>query len=118
MNLDKTSEKVLKYLISHCENIKSKSLVTFTPEDAGNVNLPFSLFCGSCELLEKAGYITELAIYYEEDGGRLLLTFAGYSYFDYKRIEKQEFYKQLAISKISDIVVSAIVALITALLAA
>lgn len=118
MKLDKTSEKVLKHLISHCENIKSKSLVKFSPDDATNLNIPFSIFYGSCELLEKAGYVTDLEIYYEEDGGRLFLTFAGYSYFDYKKLEKQEFYKQLVVSKISDIVVSAIVALITALLVA
>lgn len=116
--LDKTSEKVLKYIIANSENKGTLLVLFFNSSDSDKLNMSFSLFCSTCEFLQKEGYIKEFQLYYEQTDGRLFLTFKGYSYFEYKKIENLEFYKQLALSKISDIIVSAIVALITALIVA
>jgi len=111
--LDKTSEKVLKFLVSESNNTGNKITVEFDTIDAWHLNMSFALFCSTCKFLQDNGYVEEFTLYFEQENGMLQLTFKGYTYFEYKRIEKIEFYKQLALSKISDILVSVITTITT-----
>ena len=115
--LDKTSEIILKCIISKCDG-NPEVTVELTPEDFSTRKISYELLNSVCYDLCKSEYINPFAYGYIGSPLGITLTYKGYSYFEYKKIAKREYVKQLALSKLSDIVVSAIVALITALLVA
>lgn len=110
--LDKMSERLLKIAIDVYDD-KPVNLA------ASSIGITHNELAILCKYLYDEGYLLTYHVpYRDEDNFELHLSHAGLKYFEYKRIERIEYYKKLALSKTSDIIVSAIVALIVSLLVA
>jgi len=111
--LDKMSEKFLKYIIEHKDECNS---IFNLPYHANKIGIPLTFIDDICRELASRQYIDFI------DGDdyiyAVFLKHKGSVYFSEKRKANILYWKNLAISKISDIIVSAIVAWITALIVA
>ena len=116
--LDKDSERVLQYLINKISKEQDRMLIPISVIDSDALNMSFSFFSSVCQFLQTENYVQNVMLYVTDPAGRLNLTHKGFSYFEYKSMNKKEYIKHLLLSKISDIIVSFVVALITALIVA
>lgn len=114
---NKTSEKFLKYLIRKCES-DIDCEIEIDEEDATSfTKLSYATIRGICQDLYSAGYLSTCTI---DIFGKVyvVLSYKGFSYFETKRMENYLYLKELALSKVSDVVISVVVSLITSLLVA
>lgn len=109
--LDKQSEKVLKIMISKYDG-NSGNDVFICGKD---VDMPNDTLNSLCDNLLKNGYFSMCKLQYHKDNLPVQITpsYKGLSYFECKKTSRREFIKQLALSKASDILVSAITAILT-----
>lgn len=114
--LDRVSELVLSRIIAKCKG---------NPEcevEIGEADFPFSklsinLIYSVCKDLYLKGYLSKhYPLYEHEVSFTVYLTYKGYSYFEYKKIDRKQYFKQFFLSKTSDILVSIIVTIIINLL--
>jgi hypothetical protein len=110
--LDKTAEKVLKYLIIK-SNHSIDTAIIVNNEFVDVINISADVFYAACEYLLETGYLKTFHTYYDS-GACIILNYRGYSYFEYKKLENKLFYKNFALSKISDIIIAFITTIITA----
>lgn len=111
--LDKTSEKVLKRIIELCGE-EPENHVYISHEDFNDPEMTDKLITAVCYDLEENGYITGVKhITSEYDKVYLRGKYKGYAYFKRKKINAREYNKQLALSKITDVIVAFITAVIT-----
>lgn len=111
--LDKKSENVLKVAISKYNGNMGKDIDIYGQD----VKLTFSELNSLCFNLLKSGHISNFSYSYSEsEAVKITLSYNGLNYFKLKKSEHVQYLKQLAISKLSDIIVSVIVALITTLI--
>ena len=113
--LDKTSEKILKCLISKCNKNPEKSVV-ISENDFSFPSVSIELLNSVCYFLMKHEYIKSFSYGYFNSPLEITLTYKGYSYFEYKRIEKIEYVKKLSISSACSILISVITAIITTII--
>ena len=114
--LDDISEKVLNALIKKC-NGDPQTEISISEKDFVFPKLNLHLIYSVCEYLYKQGYIHSFSsLYFDTVELEVTLTYKGFSYFEYKNIERKEFIKRFLLSKISDIIVSAIVAYLTVII--
>lgn len=109
--MDKTSEKVLKYLIKSYKN-NEFDCATITEKDLKKLNLSWCRFHDILTELKNNQMLKSIVSI--TNGEDVYLSQKAYSYFEIKRSNRRRFYLDLIISKISDIIVSFITALITA----
>lgn len=105
MNLDKTSKKVLKYIIDK-SNGNLAEMITLTPQDSKNLNMPMSQLVTVCRSLEEKKLAKNFVPYIRNCACRLYLTWDGYLYFNNKNTEKISALKK-------KIIIPIIVALLT-----
>lgn len=111
--LDKKSENVLKISISKYDGDMDKDINIY----GRDVELTFSELNSLCFNLYNSGYISNFFYSYgENEAVKITLSHNGLNYFKLKKAEHVQYLKQLAVSKLSDIIVSVIVALITTLI--
>lgn len=114
--LNKTSERILAVLIRKCGNDPTRE-VKLSEKDFALPKLSLGLIYSVCAELSKDGYISTLStLYYVSTDIEVALTGKGYFYFDNKKSEKCEFIKRFLLSKISDVIVAAIVAYLTVII--
>lgn len=114
--LDNISEKVLNVLIKKCKGDPQEEII-ISEKDFIFPELKLHLIYSVCEYLCKQGYIHSFSSLYSDTKElEITLTYKGFSYFKYKNIERKEFIRRFLLSKISDIIVSAIVAYLTVLI--
>ena len=93
MKLDKISETILKCAIKKCEN-NPNSEVEISHKDFSNPKISNSLINAVCSELLKKDYIFP---YYESrannDTTKITLTYKGFTYFEYKRIDSIQTFK-------------------------
>lgn len=116
MKLDKTSERVLKHIIKMSNNFPGIE-VRISNKNFIMPKLSNMFLISVCRFLYDNGYLTDFRYSYSEnDDLMVMVSYKGYAYFEYKKIKRIQFIKQLLISKVSDIIVAAITAYITVLL--
>lgn len=115
--LDKKSEKVLAIIIKKNLAYPEQS-IPLDECDVKNSDMPYEVFCAACQNLRKQEYLKNLMLYSDSHSGYTKISSSGLLYFDQKKADRIDYYKKLAISKTSDVAVSAIIALITSLLVA
>ncbi len=114
--LDDISEKVLNVLIKKC-NGDPQTRFSISEKDFVFPKLNLHLIYSVCIHLCKQGYICSYSFLFPDaEEFNVELTYKGFSYFEYKNIERKEFIKRFLLSKISDIIVSAIVAYLTVII--
>lgn len=114
--LDKVSERILKVAIEKCKG-NPHNEVTLTEKDFLFPKIKLSVISSVCMFLYENGYFSTCTYYYEGDTEvTVTMKYKGFSYFDYKDISNKEFWKSLATSKISDIIVSVVAAIVTTLI--
>ena len=109
--LDKQSEKFLKYII---KNHKDNQITDFL-EHYDKIGVSSDFICDISKNLTDQGYITAITNIDNEVIG-VILHHNGYIYFDEKRSKNIEYWKNFAISKVSDIIVSFLIALLTSVI--
>ena len=110
--LDKVSEKVLKSIIHKCDNLDE--LIEISP---GEIGISYSLFNAIAEDLRQKNLITGFYLCHSNrDSAGVSLSYEGYSYFEYKKIARNEFYKNLLTSSLFNIIVSVITTILTTLI--
>ena len=116
--LDSISENVLKYIINlyntYGKPVGVNRKLRLNTDDAEKMHFNIDMIAAVCIDLGKKGYLDN--IFFSAEDVDLTLTYKGLSYFEYKKIAKKEYIKKFLVSKISDVIVSAIVADLTVLL--
>ena len=110
--LDKTSEKVLSYLINKYEENNQATVLLIDTSDAKRLDMSFNLFCSACDYLQSYGYISDFITYYDKVDGRLTLPYKGYTYFQHKKKIKLQYFMNLLLSKWCDIIVAFVTSVI------
>ena len=110
--LDSLSEKFLTYIINNQEN----NIVQNIYDKYDDIGICADFVTQICKSLEEQGYIS--VIYADMEVHTVILLHKGAIYFEYKKAVEREYIKHFLLSKISDVIVSFVVALITALIAA
>lgn len=114
--LDKTSEKILRVIIKKCGNDLMRE-IDISHHDFIFPKMSNSFLNIVCQFLFDNDYISTLAYSNSDfDSLKIVLKYKGYAYFQYKRISRINFVKNFLLSKICDIIVSAIVAYVTVLI--
>lgn len=108
--LDRESEKFLYYIIKNQVNNEVSKIY----EKHKEIGVNPIYICDICKSLEEQGYIS--AIFADDEVEAVILHHKGSVYFENKKAEKKEYIKQFLLSKISDIIVSAIVAYLTVII--
>lgn len=109
--LDKLSEKFLRYVIN---NQNDSNAIINIPTNHPDIGISSNFITDICKELEDKGYIHVIPC---TDGVHsVILRKKGAAYFDNKRTLHKMFWKDLAISKASDIIVSAATTLLVSLL--
>lgn len=112
--LDKQSEKVLKYIIDNTHYEANSEPQLIEGKDISNaLNIPMHFLSEICENLGKDNYIKCLSNDFSEVIA-IYLKQKGLFYFENRKTENRLFYKQIALSKVSDFIVSFITAALTA----
>ena len=106
--LDKQSEKFLKYII---ENHKDNQISDFL-KHYDKIDIHNDFIYDISKNLNDQGYITAITNI-DNEILCVILHHKGYVYFEAKHSKNIEFWKNLAISKVSDIIVSFLIALLT-----
>lgn len=111
--LDKTSEKVLKYLIEKSNGLLNE-LIHIEDAEIEHLGMSTNIFYSACEHLHQNGYLADFATYIDVNA-YFILNYKGFSYFEYKKYEKRLILKDLLLSKTLDIIVAFTTAIITAI---
>lgn len=110
--LDKTSEKILRVIIKKC-NGHPEQEVAISNKDLFS-KMSVELIYSICEDLKKKEYIKCLSnLYDDETEITFALTYKGYSYFEYKKLQKIEYFKQLLTTSICSLIVSLATTILT-----
>ena len=113
--LNKISEKVLCAIIKKC-NQDPTQVISINNKDLFP-KMSIELIYSICEDLKKREYIQELSRLYDNDTEiTLTLTYKGYSYFEYKKLHKIEYLKQILTTSACSLTVSLATAILTTVL--
>lgn len=113
--LDKISEKVLCVIKKKCNGLPTQEIAICNKDLFPKMSL--ALIYSICEDLNKREYIQGLSRFYDDDTEiTLTLTYKGYSYFEYKKLHKIEYFKQLLTTSVCSLVVSVATAILTTVL--
>ena len=114
--LNKTSEKILRTSVHKCNKDPTKEVV-ISKKDFISSRFSLALIYSACEDLYKNGYLKELSSLYQDSKAiKLTLSYKGFAYFDYKRIHKIEYFKQLFTTSICSLIISLATAILTTVL--
>lgn len=112
--LDKISEKVLRAIIKKCNGDPTHEVKISSKDIFPRISL--ELIYSICENLYENEYLKVLSRLYDDTKITLILTYKGYSYFDYKKLRRCEYFKQLLTTSVCSLIVSLATAILTTVL--